>query len=102
MPMEGQWNRARTPLNKRDRSVLIGVVALVAVAATMFGFAFAGGSGSPSKASCVNVDVPSTMGGARLHECGAAARTFCAEQRGAVSTIAAACRRQGFATDVSG
>ena len=45
------------------------------------------------------VEVPSTMGGARLRVCGADAHAFCRTQGGDAS-IAAACRQQGFAADL--
>lgn len=96
MPVEAQWRRARTPLGKRDKRLLVGMGAGGAVAATVFAVVFAGGSGSPST-GCVVVNVPSTMGGATLRQCGAAARVFCRDQGRLDRTIAAACRRQGYA-----
>lgn len=47
----------------------------------------------------VDVSVPSTMGGASLRRCGAAARAFCRDQGRSDRTIAAACRRQGYAIE---
>ena len=76
--------------------VLIGIV-IAAVIATVLGVAFAGGPRSPSNANCVVVDVPSTMGGTRARECGAAARAFCREQGPRDRTVAAVCLRQGYA-----
>jgi hypothetical protein len=96
MPVEAQWLRARSSLTKRDKRVLAGMV-IAAVIATIVGVAFAGGSSSPSNASCVVVDVPSTMGGVRLRQCGPAARGFCRDQGPKDATIAAACLRQGYA-----
>ena len=77
MPVEAQWRRTRSTLSKRDKLVL-GTMGAAAVAATIVGFAFA--NGSTVRANCVVVNVPSTMGGARLQQCGAAAGTFCREQ----------------------
>ncbi len=99
MPVERQWERANVPLGPRDRRVLaaVGVVAAVAVAAFLVFLLTR--SSSPSASGCLSVDVPSTMGGARLRVCGADAHTFCRAQ-GGDARIAAACRRQGFAADL--
>jgi hypothetical protein len=59
-------------------------------------------SGSSSGAGCVVVDVPSTMGGARLRNCGKAAHEFCRTQGPRDGLVADACRKQGFAADVAG
>jgi hypothetical protein len=102
MPVERQWERANTPLSRRDKR-LLGVLAVVAVvAAIAAGIAFATRSGSSSGAGCVVVDVPSTMGGARLRNCGKAAHDFCRTQGPRDRLVAAACRKQGFAADVAG
>jgi hypothetical protein len=93
MPVEAQWRRARSTLSKRDKWVL-GSMGTAAIAATIVGFAFA--NGSTVRRDCVVVNVPSTMGGARLQPCGAAAGTFCREQGPLDLTIARACRRQGY------
>jgi hypothetical protein len=100
MPVEGQWERASTPLGRRDKRLLaaVGVIAVVAVAA--FTVLYLTRSSSPSARGCLVVDVPSTMGGARLRVCGAAAHTFCRTQGSRDAGIAAACRRQGFAADL--
>jgi len=50
-----------------------------------------GGSSGP----CVSVVIASTMGGATIEHCGAAAVSFCRENA-ADPQIAAACRREGF------
>ena len=100
MPVEGQFERANTPLSRRDKRLLgaLAVVAAAGVAAA--GIAFATHT-SPSGVGCVTVDVPSTMGGARLRNCGTAAHRFCRTQGPRDARIAAACRRQGFAADVA-
>ena len=53
-----------------------------------------------SNAGCVVVDVPSTMGGATVRSCGAAAHEFCRTQGRRDRTVATACTTQGFAADV--
>ena len=75
---------------------------LAVAAAIAAGIVFATHSGSSSGAGCVVVDVPSTMGGARLRNCGSAAHEFCRTQgpRDPLGSRAA-CRKQGFAADVA-
>jgi len=100
VPVEGQWQRANTPLSRRDKRLLGGLAVLAAAGAAAAGIAFATHSGS-SGAGCVVVDVPSTMGGARLRNCGAAAHRFCRTEGRRDPRIAAACRKQGFAADLA-
>jgi hypothetical protein len=91
VPIEPQ---ARAPLTRRDKrliaalcaSLLAGAVAVVVTLATR----------SPrSDTGCVQVTLPSTMGGATIRRCGTAARAFCHEQR-SIAVVAAACRRDGY------
>ena len=97
--MEGQWQRANTPLGRRDKRLLAVAALAVAVAAAVGGV-YAAQSSSRSDAGCVVVSMPSTMGGAEVRNCGAAAHTFCRLQGRVDGAVAAACRRQGFAADV--
>ena len=99
MPVEGQWDRARTPLSRRDKRLLLALAALIVAGAIAAGVVLATRSSSPQGA-CLSVDVPSTMGGGHLKECGAAARQFCLEQAKREPAIAAACRRQGFLAEL--
>jgi hypothetical protein len=59
-----------------------------------------GGGGNQPKGKCVSLTVGSSTGGGHLEECGAAARSWCAEEATATGSLAseirAACRRQGF------
>lgn len=96
MPIEGQ---ARTPLGRRDRFLVVAVV-LAAAVAVAEAITLSGG-GSHANARCVVVHVPSTMGGASLRNCGAAAHAFCRTQGKRDPAIAAACRKQGYAADVA-
>jgi hypothetical protein len=100
MPVEGQWRRANTPLSRRDKRLLAAVAAIAAIAALALAIAYAVHPAATSNAGCVVIDVPSTMGGASLRNCGAAARAFCHAQGKLDNTIAAACRRQGYAADL--
>lgn len=93
MPVEGQ---ARRPLSRRDKGFLAAIGCLGALAIGGAVFAFADHKPGPSNAGCVVVTVPSTMGGASVRYCGAAARRFCARQGQLSAAIAAECRKQGF------
>jgi hypothetical protein len=97
MPIEEQ---ARAPLGGRDKALLAAVAVALVIAAVVGGVLFAT-RGSSSNAGCVVVAVPSTMGGASLRNCGAAAHEFCRTQGKRDPTIAAACREQGYAADVA-
>jgi len=99
MPVEGQWDRARTPLSRRDKRLLLALAALIVAGAIAAGVVLATRASSPQGA-CLSVDVPSTMGGGHLKECGAAARQFCLEQAKREPAIATACRREGFLTEL--
>jgi hypothetical protein len=100
MPVEGHWERASTPLRARDRRVLL-VVAVVSVLVVIgLGVAYAVRPAPQSNAGCVVVDVPSTMGGATVRNCGGAAHEFCRSQGRRDRTVATACTTQGFAADV--
>ena len=100
MPVEGHWERANTPLRTRDRRVLLVVAVVVGLALIGLGIAYALRPAAQSNAGCVVVDVPSTMGGATVRNCGAAAHEFCRTQGRVDRNVATACTTQGFAADV--
>ena len=94
--------RAHTPLSRRDKRLLAAVAAVIAVAAAVAAVVVSRDAlGLVVGAGCVVVDVPSTMGGARLRNCGSAAHGFCRTQGPLDPRVAAACRKQGFAADVA-
>ncbi len=97
MPIEAQ---ARTPLGRRDRFLLVAVATALLAAAAVGGVMLAT-RGSRSNAGCIVVAVPSTMGGASVRACGPAAHRFCRTQGKRDATVAAACRKQGYAADVA-
>ena len=97
MPVEGQWQRARTPLSRRDKRLLAAAGAIAAAAVAAGGVVYATHSSGRSDAGCVVVRLPSTMGGAEVRNCGAAAKRFCLLQGKVDPTVAAACRRAGYA-----
>jgi hypothetical protein len=97
MPLEGHWRRVQTPLDRRDKRLVV-LLAVLAVALAAGGGLYAAfaRSSSRSDAGCVVVKVASTMGGATLRNCGAAAVAFCRAQAPLHVEIAAACRRRGY------
>jgi hypothetical protein len=99
VPVEGQWQRARTPLSRRDRRLLAAAAVLGAIAVAVLAVVYLTRSSSASSEGCLVANVPSTMGGAQLRICGGAAHAFCRSHAGDTA-IAAACRRQGFAADL--
>jgi hypothetical protein len=105
VPMEGHWKRVNTPLREttaRERLLvrgLLAVLAAAALAALVVLIATSGGSSGSS--DCVDVDVPSTMGGSAIHACGSDARTFCSGPLAHSADLRARalpeCRDAGFA-----
>jgi hypothetical protein len=84
VPLEGHWQRVNTPLREttaRERLLVRALVALLgigAVVGVVVVIATSGGSAGAGAANgCVNVDVPSTMGGSAIHACGKDAQSFC-------------------------
>ena len=97
MPVERQAERLRTPLRPRDRRVLqiAGLAAALAAAGGIYaGIADSGGKQS---ASCVVVTLPLSVGGATVERCGADAARLCTSDVARDPTVAAACRKRGYA-----
>jgi hypothetical protein len=65
-----------TPRDKR-RIALAGVALLVVLAAVGIWSAVKPGAYGASSHGCITVTLPSSMGGALIHQCGAAARATC-------------------------
>jgi hypothetical protein len=65
------------PRQKRVMGI-IGVVLLLVLGGVGAWAATNSGSYGSSRDGCVNVNVPSSTGGAIMHECGAGARSLCA------------------------
>jgi hypothetical protein len=79
--MEGrQPNRFGESLNPREKRVMgiAGLVLLLVFGGVGAWAATDSGSYGRSRDGCVNVNTPSSTGGAILHECGAGARSMCA------------------------
>jgi hypothetical protein len=94
VPFEGQALRSRTGLRPRDKGFL-GALATAAVIGSGVG-AYLHFSHESSAATCVTIVVPSTMGGATIHRCGADAARFCRANGLTDARVATACRRGGF------
>ena len=67
----------RLPRRQKRVFAVVGVVVVLLLAGLATWGALASDSYSSSGHGCVNVTVPSSTGGATLHYCGAAARSFC-------------------------
>jgi hypothetical protein len=65
-----------TVRDKRRIAAAVAVVLLVLAAVAVWAAVRPGSYGS-SKGGCVTVTMPSSTGGALIHECGAAARALC-------------------------
>jgi hypothetical protein len=97
MPVEGNWERVRTPLSRREKRLLVGIAALVA--ALVAGIAIYAATDSSSDApGCVTATWAASLGGTTVHKCGAEAVAFCRSQGPRISAVAEACRREGIAT----
>jgi hypothetical protein len=102
--MEGrQPNRLGESLTPRQKRVFAAVVAalVVILGGVSVWAATDPGSYGRSRHGCVNVTVPSSTGGAILHECGAAAQTLCDRafaRHDKISLLARPqCRQAGYA-----
>lgn len=104
MPLEGQWERQRTPLRRlsaRERRVLMPVALLLLVTAAVVLFVVLDQGRSSSAQGCIDVSAPSTTGAATLHACGRDAARWCrsSEARGddpVAQALRDRCRRAGY------
>ncbi|HUK70033.1 MAG TPA: hypothetical protein VLW50_14985 [Streptosporangiaceae bacterium] len=77
--MDGRSQRLSGPLSARAKRLLAaagGLIVLGLVAAGVWAATHKDAYG-PSRDGCVTVSVPSSTGGAILHDCGAGARALC-------------------------
>jgi len=65
-----------TPRDKRLILLVVGLVVLVVAGAALWGTLRPGSYGS-SRNGCITVNLPSSMGGALIHQCGSGARATC-------------------------
>jgi hypothetical protein len=91
-----------TPPGRGDKRRLAVAGVLVAAAFAVLGAwsAVHPGNYGQSRAGCLTVIVPSSTGGALLHECGAGARAMCQRAAGRPDRLSALirpqCRRAGL------
>jgi hypothetical protein len=103
VPLQGHWDRVNTPLREiggRERRIVWIVGALLAVAGAA-AVVVAIGTGSPgTRAGCIRVDLPSTMGGGTPQLCNSAAASFCRSDAANApplnDTALPKCRRAGY------
>jgi hypothetical protein len=84
------------PVTSRDRRRLavVGAAVIVVIAAVAIWAAVTPGSYDGSRAGCVTVTMPSSTGGALIHQCGAAARAMCKRAFAATDRISLLTRPQ--------
>ena len=82
MIMENRSKRLSEPLSwgRREKTVVAVLASCIVVVLIGLG-AFALTSGSKEPKDCVDVTFASTLGVARMHACGARAKTLCAAPR---------------------
>lgn len=102
MPIEGHEQRLGSSLGPRDKHFLVAVTCALVLGVGVSVYAYASRAPAPSNRGCVVVTIASSLGGTTLRNCGAAARSFCRAQARLNGEIAAACRRQGFASAFAG
>jgi hypothetical protein len=99
MIMTDRSRRLSEPLHwGRREKVAVAVVASCLALAVIGLVAYALTSGARARADCVEVTFASTLGGARVYECGGRARALCAAggDAGIAEALKAACRRAGY------
>lgn len=100
MIMMDQSERLAQPLRwgRREKTAVAALLACLVLALLALGV-YGLTTGAPARADCIDVTFASTLGGAKLHGCGARARTICASGgfKGIEDSLHAACRRAGFA-----
>lgn len=101
-PGHAQTVRARRQLSLREKWIVSGVLAAVAVIAVVIVVSFAASSKSSSH-GCIYATIPGAVGAGQISQCGAQARSTCATvfrpgayTPGSARTIAAECRKAGL------
>ncbi len=100
MIMFEQSRRLSEPLRwgRREKTVVAVLLSCVALALIGLG-AYALTTGAPARRDCIDLTFASTLGVARVHQCGAQARTLCAApnpSREFAQELGAECRRLGY------
>lgn len=102
MVMVGQQRRLEQPLRwgRRERWAVFAIVAALILGAAVVVVYAITSSGGSSKAGCVEVTVPSTLGAAVVHSCGQDARNLCRQgtkSQVPVDALRAECARLHYA-----
>jgi hypothetical protein len=100
MIMENRSKRLSEPLSwgRREKTVVAVLASCIVIVLIGLG-AFALTSGSKEPKDCVDITFASTLGAARMHACGARAKTLCAAPQASkeiAQPLKQACRRAGF------
>jgi len=87
---------AAEPVTRRDRRriTLAAAALLIVIAGAGIWAAVKPGSYGGSRDGCITVTLPSTTGGALMHQCGAAARATCRHAFASTGKMAALIRPQ--------
>jgi len=97
--MMDQSERLSQPLRwgRREKSAVAAVLACFVLALLALGI-YGLTSGGPARADCIDVTFASTLGGAKLHACGARAKTICSAggYTGIEDSLRNACRHAGY------
>lgn len=100
MIMENRSKRLSEPLHwgRREKTIVIVLLSCLTLVVVGLG-AFALTSGSKEPSDCVDITFASTLGAARMHACGAHAKTLCAAPQPSkeiAQPLKQACRRAGY------
>jgi hypothetical protein len=100
MIMENRSTRLSEPLRWGRREKVVVATLLSCVLLGLIGLgAFALTRGSVEPKDCVDITFASTLGAARMHACGARAKTLCAAPQASkeiAQPLKQACRRAGY------
>ena len=102
MPLEGHWQRTRSPLRQltgRERVVAIATMIGAALAIVVLIAATAGKSRPAPGPGCIRAQIAHVMGGEELNACGERARQICAKNAALgdpnALSIQESCRKAG-------
>jgi hypothetical protein len=103
VPLQGQWQRIQTPVRAttpRERRIVWAFSALLGAAAIATIIVAITTSGPSVPAGCIQVEVPSTMGGGTTRLCDQNAASFCrspaAHSAPLDATALPKCREAGY------
>lgn len=103
MPLQGQWQRIQTPVRattRRERRLVWGFCALLGAAAIATIIVAIATHGPSVPAGCIQVEVPSTMGGGTTRLCNQDAAAFCRSPAAHTAPLDATalpkCREAGY------